>query len=98
MQAADVSLQQVADLLVHKRTHFALWRPAVTDPAPKLVIGSCVPGDPPTFAQAHTFPLSPSAKGPDLWDIAAKDCLLENGKVYHYWFEVTDSNLYKESH
>ncbi|GCE08844.1 alpha-amylase family glycosyl hydrolase [Dictyobacter aurantiacus] len=98
MQAANVSLQQAADLLVHKRTHFALWRPAVTDPAPELVIGIFAPGDPPTLANAQTFPLSPSAKGSDLWDIAARDCLLENGKVYHYWFKVTDSNLYKESH
>lgn len=98
MQAVNSPAQQGADLLVHKRTHFALWRPAVTEPAPRLIIGTFAPGDPPTLAQVQTFSLSLSAKRPDVWDIAARDCLLENGKIYHYWFEVTDSNLYKESH
>jgi pullulanase len=98
MQAINVPAQQGADLLVHKKTHLALWQPAVTDPAPQLIIGKFVPGDPPTLAQQQAFPLLPSTKGPGLWDIAAKDCLLEDGQVYYYWFEVTDSNLYKESH
>ncbi|GCE31605.1 hypothetical protein KDA_70890 [Dictyobacter alpinus] len=98
MQAVNVPLQPAADLLEHKKTHFALWRPAVTDPAPRLIIGTFVAGEPPRLADEQAFPLSPSAKGPDLWDIAARDCLLEDGKIYHYWFEVTDSNLYKESH
>lgn len=95
---APAEAQLEADLLVHKRTHFALWRPAVTDPAPRLLIGEFVPGEPPTLGQEQAFTLSPSAKGEGLWDIAAKDCQLENGKIYHYWFEVTDSNAYKESH
>jgi pullulanase len=98
MQAVNTSAQPAADLLVHKKTHFALWRPATAAPAPRLIIGTFVPGDPPTFAQEQAFTLYPSAKGPDLWEIAASDCLLENGKIYHYWFEVTDSNLYKNSH
>ena len=98
MQAVDVPLQQASDLLVHKRTHFALWRPAVTNPAPKLIIGTFAPGNPATLARQQAFPLSPSEKGKDLWEIAASDCLLENNRVYHYWFEVTDTNLYKDSH
>lgn len=98
MRTVDASVQQAADILVYKKTHFVLWRPAVTDPVPRLMIGIFEPGDPPTLVQARAFALSPSAKGPDLWEIAAKDCLLEDGQIYHYWFEVTDSNLYKESH
>ncbi len=98
MQAVNAPVQQAADLLAHKKTHFALWLPAMTNPAPRLIIGIFAPGDPPTLAQGQAFTLSPSAKGPGLWDIAAKDCLLENGTIYHYWFEVTDSNLYKDSH
>ncbi|GHO49329.1 alpha-amylase family glycosyl hydrolase [Ktedonospora formicarum] len=98
MQAVKDLAQQAADLLVHRKTHFALWLPAVTEPAPRLIIGSFAPGNPPGLAHEQTFMLSPSAKGLNLWDIAARDCLLENGKVYYYWFEVTDSNLYKESH
>ena len=27
-----------------------------------------------------------------LWEISASDCQLVNGHVYHYWFEVEDSN------
>jgi pullulanase len=98
MQAVNAPVQQAADLLTHKKTHFALWRPAITDPAPRLIIGTFEPGDPPALKQERAFPLSLSTKGQDLWDIAASDCQLENGKIYHYWFEVTDSNLYKESH
>lgn len=82
MQAVNIRLQQEADLLVHKQTHFALWRPAVTDPAPRLILGTFAPGNPPTLAQQHIFTLSPSTKGPDLWDIAVKGCQLENNHVY----------------
>ncbi len=98
MQTVNTPVQQAADLLVHRKTHFALWHPAITDPAPKLIIGIFEPGDPPRLAREQAFTLIPSTKGSDLWDIAATACQLENGKVYHYWFEVTDSNLYKEHH
>ena len=98
MQTVDAPVQHAADILQHKKTHFALWRPAITDPAPKLIIGVFGPGDPPTLAHEQGFTLAPSTKDADLWDIAAKDCHLENGKIYHYWFEVTDSNPYQEHH
>src|SRR5690349_14082105 len=98
MQTTSIPTQQAADLLMHKKTHFALWLPAVTEPAPRLIIGTFQQGDPPTLAQQQEFTLSPSTKGSGLWDIAAKDCQLTNGTIYHYWFEVTDSNRYKGSH
>ena len=33
--------------------------------------------------------LTPSPHGNDLWSVEARRCGLEDGKVYHYWFEVT---------
>jgi 1,4-alpha-glucan branching enzyme len=98
MQTTSIPTQQAADLLIHKKTHFALWLPAVTEPAPRLIIGTFQQGDPSTLAQQQAFTLSPSTKGSGLWDIDAKDCQLKNDTIYHYWFEVTDSNRYKESH
>ncbi|HYN88150.1 MAG TPA: alpha-amylase family glycosyl hydrolase [Ardenticatenaceae bacterium] len=41
------------------------------------------------------FDLSQSAQFPDLWEISATACNLIDGAVYHYWFEVADSNPYK---
>ena len=37
---------------------------------------------------------SPLSTANDLWEIAAADCNLVNGQVYHYWFEVPNSNVY----
>jgi pullulanase len=88
----------VPDLLHRKTTHFVLWRPRVTDPPPQLVIGQFQSGNPPTLAEERRIALRPSPGTPDLWEIAAGDCQLVDGTVYHYWFEVQDSNPYKSSH
>jgi pullulanase len=87
-----------SDLLARKTTHFMLWRPRQTTPPPQLVIGRLQPGNPPTFVDQHRFPLQPSPSRPDLWEIPADQCGLIQGQVYHYFFEVTDSNPYKPSH
>jgi pullulanase len=79
-------------LLARKRTHFALWRPRHTSPPPRLVIGTLRPGNPSTFAPLAPIALRPSPDAPDLWEIAAAACGLTDGEVYHYWFEVVDSN------
>lgn len=78
-----------------KQTHFVLWRPRITDPAPQLVIGTFASGEPPTLVNRQRFDLQPSPLGPDVWEIAADVCNLREGTVYHYWFEITDSNPYK---
>lgn len=82
----------VSDLLMLKRTKFVLWLPRNTDPAPKLVIGTFQPGNPPALVsrQAHDLEEIPGRAG--LWGIAAADCGLKDKGVYHYWFEVTDSH------
>lgn len=81
-------------LLVRKETHFVLWRPQVTMPAPQLIIGIFTPGQPPTLAHQQRLALQPSPLGADLWELPADACQLTAGTVYHYWFEVGDTNPY----
>lgn len=70
-----------------------LWRPGRLDEQPRLWIG--VPqagGDP--LAGFRSIELRQDAAFPDLWRVAAAECGLEDGSVYWYWFEVTDTNSY----
>src|SRR5688500_9467246 len=78
-------------LLVRRTTHFVLWRPGVTEPAPRVVRGRFAAGNPPTLAGAGSFELAAAANSPELWEREAADCDLVDGEVYHYWFEVTDT-------
>lgn len=80
------------DLLQRKRTHFVLWRPAITSPPPQLVIGTYRAGAPPALERERVLPLAPSRERADLWEIEAAACGLEHGHVYHYFFEVMDSH------
>jgi pullulanase len=81
-----------ADLIERKEAHFVLWRPSANDKPPRLVIGRFQPGNPPQLADEQSFPLEQDAQKKGLWSIAASDCGLESGHVYHYWFEVEDTN------
>jgi pullulanase len=81
-----------ADLLNRKTTHFVLWHPSSGAPNPTLVIGHFQAGNPPTLADERRHPLTQVAGLPDLFEIAAADCGLVDGDVYHYWFEVQDSD------
>jgi pullulanase len=72
------------DLFQRKLTHFVLWRgssPVI------LYIGKR--GD-----KFQEIPLAPSSQFPELWEIAAQDCNLEEQQVYHYWFKVSNTNPY----
>src|SRR2546426_12429356 len=80
------------DLLTRRETRFVLWRPKNTTTAPKLVIGQFQAGNPPTLAGEQTFNLTGAAGFPDLWEIAASACHLTDGEIYHYWFEIDDSD------
>jgi pullulanase/glycogen debranching enzyme len=81
----------VSHLLQRKETHFVLWRPAVTDPAPQLIIGVLAPGNPPELHEKQEVDLAPSPIAPELWEIKATDLGLRDRQVYHYWFRVRDS-------
>jgi pullulanase len=83
------------DLLERRRSHFVLWRPARPDPPPRLVIGRLRPGNPPAFVDNRSLELAPLDGLADLWGLAAADCGLDPGTIYHYWFEVTDSDPFR---
>jgi glycosidase len=84
------------DLLKRKATHFVLWRPNQTGTNPKLILGTFQPGTPPTLAGERQIELKPSAQFADLYEVAAASCGLADGEVYHYWFEVEDSDPTKD--
>ncbi|MFI7542859.1 alpha-amylase family glycosyl hydrolase [Actinoplanes sp. NPDC049599] len=79
------------DLFARRRTDFVLWRPRVTDPVPRLVIGVYAAGNPPALIHPALVELRLAPGLHDLWTVPAADCGLTDGQVYHYWFEVTDS-------
>ena len=77
------------NLLDRKLTHFVLWAPGQSGPV--LVIGELQFGAPPVLINEHKFPLAAVAGVSGLFDIAAANCGLTDGHVYHYWFEVDDT-------
>jgi pullulanase len=85
-----------AHLCELRRTMFVLWRPWHTWPAPRLLLGWFRAGNPPALVQQLSFDLAELPGHPGLWGIAAADCGLGDGNVYHYWFEVTDSSPYRD--
>jgi len=87
-----------APLLKRKETHFVFWRPGPSAPPPKLVIGVFQPGDPPTLHQRQEIPLVRSADSDEVWEVAATDCGLTDGQVYHYWFETIATAPFRASH
>ena len=85
-------------LLDRKQTHFVFWRPGPADPPPKLVIGVFKAGSPPILDQQKDIPLRLSVDSDEVWEVAAAACGLQDGQVYHYWFEVTDTAPFRSPH
>ena len=79
------------DILIRKRSHFALWRLTVTTPPPELVLGQLAPGAPVGLINESRIVLSQTDQFGDLWSVRASDCGLQDGTTYHYWFEVSDA-------
>jgi 1,4-alpha-glucan branching enzyme len=65
-----------------------LWAPQQA--SPELVIGTFQFGAPPSHVGRQKLALSAVSGVNDLWEVAAADCGLREGAVYHYWFEVND--------
>jgi len=80
-----------ADILNRRTTRFVLWCPRAQNEAPQLVVGRLQPGNPPTVEAIQHIALVPDANAIGLFEVAAADCGLNDGVVYHYWFEVDDS-------
>src|SRR3954463_13288103 len=85
-------------LLLRRQTHFVFWRPGPKDRPPRLVLGTFQPGTPPTLQGERIIPLGPSPDSDEVWEIAARDCQLEENQVYHYWFEVVDTAPFRTDH
>ena len=75
-----------------KKHSFVLWYPLAKHPVPRLIIGQFKAGNPPTLANERSFDLALTAPYADVWTVNAADCGLQDGAVYHYWFEVTDTH------
>lgn len=87
----------LASVLNRKQTHFVFWRPASNVAAPQLVIGKFNPGPPPGLDSMQTIalvrsPLNGQLAATDLWELDASTCNLTDGQIYHYWFEVVNTN------
>jgi pullulanase len=81
-----------ADIFVIKEKNFVLWRGRHTIPLPRLIIGELQLGAPISFVRKREFDLQQAPNFPDLWLIPAQSCNLTNDKVYHYWFETSDTH------
>ncbi len=81
----------IADLLERRRTHFLVWRPRTGGDPPALVTGAFQAGNPPSLAGRQRLVMTAAAGFGDLFEIAAANCNLVDGQVYHYWFEVGDT-------
>jgi len=84
-----------SDLLDRKQTHFLLWHPQAAH-APQLIIGRLQAGNPPTLIEEQQLPLAQAVGVTGLWEIAAANCNLRDGEVYHYWFEVDDTSPFRQ--
>src|SRR5215468_6243330 len=79
------------DLLERRRRAFVLWRPAHDDPPPTLLLGLAPRTRGERVTALREVPLARDAQHPELWQVAAADCGLLDGRVYFYWFKVRGS-------
>lgn len=79
------------NLLDQRTSSFVLWSPHQPTAGPTLVLGKFQEGAPPTLTNKQRFDLKAVDGVSGLWSIAATDCSLRDGQVYHYWFEVDDT-------
>ena len=77
----------LVDLFKRKQTHFVLWRVASGGDVPSLYIGE-------VGGSFEEILLRQSPEFAELWEVAALECGLVEGRVYHYWFKVRSSCPY----
>jgi pullulanase len=78
----------MTDIMKRRAEGFVLWRPARTDPAPKVRVVTIQPGNPPQEALVFERSLVRSAGFDDLWELPLAGLPLVAGPVYRYWFLV----------
>ena len=86
---------RLPDLLQRRLTHFVLWARGARRPS--LYLGRFEANVRDPFAGFREIPLA-QAEHADLWQLRARDCGLEDGGVYLYWFLVQDTNPYDPAH
>ncbi|HKQ60383.1 MAG TPA: alpha-amylase family glycosyl hydrolase [Candidatus Polarisedimenticolaceae bacterium] len=64
-------------------------------PAPSLFIGQQAPAGPAGLAGFREIPLVRNAEFPELFEIEAAECGLDDGRVCFYWFKVRDADPYR---
>ncbi|HWQ18821.1 MAG TPA: alpha-amylase family glycosyl hydrolase [Methanotrichaceae archaeon] len=92
-----IDINIIPDLLRLKENNFVLWRPNTTI-IPKLVIGKFELGNPSRLTSISVHEFSQHPEHPDIWVVNLGPLLpdvLQDGQVYHYFFEVHDSSPYK---
>ena len=94
-----MSLQPTFDILERRKTKFVLWIPgqATGSAKPELVLTGPIeidPNQPVATDVTINVPLQESSK-PDLWELDPNDIRppLQDGRVYHYWFQITDMKV-----
>lgn len=81
------------DLLERRKEKFVLWTPGIST-VPSLILGTIdVSTSPATFTQLFEGQLV-KADQPDLWELDPNTIQpqLQNGSVYHYWFQAIDTS------
>jgi 1,4-alpha-glucan branching enzyme len=68
-----------------------LWAPQAAAQPPALVIGEFVNTNPASLINERTLALTAVSQADGLWALAASSAGLQDGTVYHYWFEVDDT-------
>jgi len=73
-----------SDLLLLRKTNFALWRPNLNGHPPVLVIGAFAAGNPNSLSNRRDIPLAAAgAAAPGLWILPVAGSGLPDG-IYHY--------------
>src|SRR5262245_9047364 len=86
----------VADILDRRLTKFTLWAPKNTRNPPELIIGQIQPMNPARLGAEKRIPLTRVLGVSGLWEVPAASCGLQDGEIYHYWFEVDDTSPHRE--
>lgn len=73
------------DLLDRRTEKFVLWVPGSTS-APRLILGTFSNGQVNTTVRRE---LSQTLQ--DLWELSPQEIQLQDGGIYHYWFEVNNT-------
>jgi pullulanase len=89
--APSLSALATIDIFRRKQRSFVLWQPSAPAQSPTLIIGQFQAGNPPSLIHQNRVDMIPTGL-PGLWEVAATDCGLSEGEVYHYWFEVRDTH------